>query len=66
MQETDQNYGLFKTQLLTNLDQIIYARLEANKCMSLQPKFVGLLLFGGVDLETKFNVEVGAFQKTFL
>ena len=36
------------------------------KSLSLQPKFVGLLLFGGVDCETKFNVEVGAFQKAFV
>jgi hypothetical protein len=64
-QETDQNYGPFKTQFLSNLDLIVDARLTANKSLSLQPKFVGLPLFGGVDTETDFNVEVGLFQKAF-
>ncbi len=51
-QETDQTYGPFKTQFLSNLDLIVDARLEANKSLSLQPKFVGLPLFGGIDPES--------------
>jgi hypothetical protein len=63
MQETDQNYGPFKTQFLKNLEDIVDARLKAKKSLSLQPKFVGLPLFRGVDRETGFEVEVadGAF-----
>jgi hypothetical protein len=64
-QEMDQNYGPFKTQFLSNLDLIVKARLEANKSLSLQPKFVGLPLFGGIDPESGCNDEVGAFQKAF-
>jgi len=64
-QETDQNYGPFKTQFLSNLDLIADKRLTAKKSLSLQQKFVGLPLFGGVDCDTQFNVEVGAFQKAF-
>jgi hypothetical protein len=65
-QETDQNYGPFKTQFLSNLELIVDERLTAKKSLSLQQKFVGLPLFVGVDRETQFNVEVGAFQKAFV
>jgi hypothetical protein len=65
-QETDQNYGPFKTQFLSNLDLIVDARLTLKKSLSLQQKFVGLPLFGGVDRDTQFHVEVGAFQKAFV
>ena len=66
MQETDQNYCPFKTQFLSNLDLIVDKRLMAKKSLSLQQKFVGLPLFGGVDRDTQFNIEVGAFQKAFV
>jgi len=36
------------------------------KSLSLQQKFVGLPLFGGVDRDTQNHVEVGAFQKAFV
>ena len=36
------------------------------KSLSLQQKFVGLPLFGGVDPDTQYHVEVGAFQKAFV
>ena len=65
-QETDQNYGHFKTQFLSNLDLIVDKRLTAKKNLSLQQKFVGLPLFGGVNCDTQFDVEVGAFQKAFV
>ncbi len=48
-QETNQNYGPFKTQFLSNLDLIVDARLLKKKSLSLQPKFMGLPLFGGID-----------------
>jgi hypothetical protein len=65
-QETDQNYGPIKTQFLSNLDLIVDKRLTTKKSLLLQQKFVGLPLFGGVDCETQFNVEVGALQKAFI
>jgi len=65
-QETNQNYGPFKTQFLSNLDLIVDKRLMAKKSLSHQQEFVGLSLFGGVDHDTQFNVEVGAFQKAFV
>ncbi len=65
-QETDQNYGPFKTQFLSNLDLIVDARLTAIKSLFLKSKFVGLPLFGGVDTKTEFNVEVDLFQKAFV
>jgi hypothetical protein len=34
--------------------------------LSLQPKLVGLPLFGGVDTETGCNIEVSAFEQAFL
>ena len=64
-QETDQCYGPFKTQFLINLDLIVEARINKKKSLSLQPKFVGLPLFGGTDRETEYAVESGAFQKGF-
>jgi hypothetical protein len=65
-QETDQLYGLFKTQFLKNLDKIVKARPDKNKSLLLAPKMVGLLLIGGVDQETGIKVEMGAFQKSFV
>lgn len=64
-QETDQCYGPFKTQFFINLDDIVTARLEKKKSLSLPPKFVGLPLFGGIDRATGFSVQLGAFQKGF-
>jgi hypothetical protein len=64
-QETDQNYGPFKTQFSINLELIVAAQLRAEESLSLQPKFVGLPLFGGVDRDTECKVQVGAFYKGF-
>jgi hypothetical protein len=66
-QETNQNYGPFKTHFFRNLEDIVDACLKAKKSLLLQPKFVGLPLFGGVNQETGFEVEVAdsAFQKGF-
>ena len=66
MQETDRLYGPFKTQFVENLDLICKARLQKNVALSLQPKFVGLPLFGGIDTETSCNIEVSAFEQSFL
>ena len=65
-QKTDQCYGPFKTQFLKNLDMIIEARLDNGKSILLAPKMVGLPLSGGIDWETGFEVETGAFQKVIV
>ena len=57
-QETDRNYGPFKTQFRKNLDLVVQDRKNDNesKAASLQPWLVGLVIFGGVDPETKREV----------
>ena len=64
--ETDQCYGLFKTQFLKNLDMIVETRLDNGKSLSIVPKMVGLPLFGSINWDTSFEVEMGAFQHTFV
>ncbi len=65
MQEADQLYGPFKTQFLEILNLIYKARLQKDVSLSVQPKFVGLPLFGGVDTKTSCNIEVSAFEQAF-
>ena len=48
----------YKTQFLENLHL-----MQKNVYLSLQPKFVGLPLFRGIDTETSCNIEVSAFLK---
>ena len=64
-QETDKNYGPFKTSFRTILDIIVQNRINAEKSTSLQPWIVGLVVFGGTDPVTKINVEKNAFQDGF-
>jgi len=64
-QETDRCYGPFKTQFAINLDNLVDARLKKDKSVSLQPKLVGLPVFGGYDAQSEFNIEVSAFQRGF-
>ncbi len=45
-QETDQQYGAFKTQFTINLDTIVEGWINNGVSLSLQPKLVGLPLFG--------------------
>ena len=63
-QETDQNYGPFKTQYCKNLDAVIDERIKQKKCIQLPPWQVGLIVFGGVDPETNFVVK-SAFECGF-
>ena len=49
MQETDQNYGYFKTQFVKNLKEVLDARIMGESTTSLPPLFVGLIAFGGND-----------------
>ncbi len=57
-QESNQNYGPFKTQFLHNLEDIADARLKAKQSLSLQPKFVELPLFRRVDWETGYKLKL--------
>jgi hypothetical protein len=50
-QETDQNYGPFKTQYCKNLDAVVDAQLKQGKTTLLAPWQVGLIVYGGTDLE---------------
>ncbi|KAL7532024.1 hypothetical protein ACHAWF_009676 [Thalassiosira exigua] len=66
-QETDRNYGPFKTQFRKNLDLIVQARIAAGISVSLAPWLVGLVVFGGTDPKTKLNIPIedGAFERGF-
>ena len=64
-QETDRCYGPFKTQFAINLDDLVDARLKKDKSVSLQPKLVGLPVFGGYNAQSEFNIEVSSFQRGF-
>ncbi len=63
-QETDQNYGPFKTRYAKNLDLVVDARLTLTKNITLPPWQVGLIVFGGVDEETNIVVP-SAFEAGF-
>jgi hypothetical protein len=63
-QETDQNYGPFKTQYCNNLDVVVDERIKQKKSIALLPWQVGLIVFGGVDSETNTIVK-SAFKAGF-
>jgi hypothetical protein len=64
MQETDQNYGPFKTHYCKNLDAVVDARLKQGKTTSLAPWQVGLIVYGGTNLETDLIMNL-AFDAGF-
>jgi hypothetical protein len=64
-QETDRNYGPFKTQFRKNLDEVIDARIKGNHSTSIAPHLVGLTTFGGVDPMSGHEVKISAFKKGF-
>jgi len=66
-QETDRNYGPFKTQFRINLIHLTDARIAAGESTSLQPWIVGLCVFGG-ECPTKtveIPLSMSAFEKGF-
>ena len=63
-QETDQNYGPFKTQYCKNLDVVVDERIKQKKSTTLPTWQVGLIVFGGVDPETSIVVK-SAFEEGF-
>lgn len=64
-QETDRNYGPFKGQFRSNLGNLVDARIKAKKSVSLQPWLVGLVVFGGTDEETGYEIAQCAFSAGF-
>ncbi len=62
-QETDRNYGPFKTQYQNNLADMFDRHLKAGKSVSLQPCLVSIPVFGAVDPETKIMWESAHLQK---
>ena len=48
-QETDKNYGPFKTQFRTNLAHIVEARIEKYNLAPLQPSIAGLYFWRNVS-----------------
>ena len=64
-QETDRNYGPFKTQFRANLEYIVQARIDNEMSLSLQPWLVGLMVFGGKDPLTNYELERSAYEVGF-
>ncbi len=64
-QETDRNYGSFKTQFQTNLHKLSDYRLDFKDKVLLQPMILGLLVFGGTDPVTKEEIPLSAFERGF-
>lgn len=63
-QETDQNYGPFKTQYCKNLDAVVDERIRQGKTTNINMSQVGLIVYGGVDPETNLVVQ-SAFEAGF-
>ena len=64
-QETDQNYGTFKSIFRQNLVSITNDCIAHNKPVSFPPFIVGLFVFGGTDPETNCNDYKNAFEIAF-
>ena len=66
-QETDINYGPFKSQFRRNLEEVVDERVLQVKSTSLQPWMAPLVVFGGKDEETGLviNQDESAFEVGF-
>jgi hypothetical protein len=65
MQETDRTYGGFKSQYRCNLELFVDKLVLLEKSVSGPQHKHGLLVFGGVDEDTKLELE-SAFDIRFL
>ncbi len=63
-QETDQNYGPFKTQFVTNLKELSDVRIKKG-ITSLPPYIVPIFVFGGIDPDTGYELKTSAFEVGF-
>ena len=64
-QETDQSFGLFKSIFRSNLQKLTCNRLEAEESVSFNSSIIGLLVFGGKDLQTNVDGYEDAFAIAF-
>jgi len=64
-QETDQTYGMFKSQYRQNIELLVDECVRQGLSISVPQYKHGLLVFGGVDDETKLELE-SAFEIGFL
>ena len=64
-QETDCNCGPFKTAFHQILDVVVQNCITANKSMSLPPRIVGLVVFGGTGPESKKALDRILFEDAF-
>ena len=64
-QETDRNYGPFKTSFRQILGDVIEHRITSAKTTTMPPWIVGLVVFGGTDPETNHSISRNAFQDAF-
>ncbi len=66
LQETDQNYGPFQGQFRDNLQVVVDERINQDKVVNLAPWVVGLIVFGGTDVEVDKGPTIeSAFQCRF-
>ena len=61
-QETDQNYGLFKTIFRSNIETLSQARFDIQKTLQVQD--LPLLVFGGIDDITQVTLQ-DSFDRAF-
>ena len=63
-QETDRNYGVFKSIYRENIEMFAFNRERCNKSTTPNMAVVGLFIFGGIDPETGCNYK-NAFEAAF-
>ena len=64
-QETDKNYGMFKSALRFNLGKVVQDRNELGMNTTVSITLIGLLIFGGTELITKRGGYRNAFHEAF-
>ena len=64
-QETDQNYGMFKSAFRFNLGKVVQDRNELGINKTVSIILIGLLIFGETNPITKRGGYLNAFQEAF-
>ena len=64
-QETNRNYGPFKTQVRVNLNIVVRERIAKKVSVSMQPWLAGLVVFGSIGPETGYVVKKSSFEFGF-
>ena len=65
-QETDQNYGMFKSTFRFNLGKVVQDRNELGMNTTVSITLIGLIIFGGTGPITKRGSYRNAFQEDFI